>query len=371
MKASRRYRGVVAKTMRVEWAPASQYGFFRLESIAPLEDDAYAVGNASGPAMIANGGSRGWHYISYPSNLLNMPLTDVQAFGPSDIWAVGYQGYRDYENAHIAHYDGRDWSQVASPNATDGRNRLHGIDGRAADDIWTVGAFAEQLWGASQHPLLPPPHGPWQPLTVHWDGASWIRVSCDAKPESAYLVDVTAVPGGEAWAVGTWVEPVIQKTEALVMHWTGRGWEQVMSPTWRQTETVLWAVDSVAADDVWAVGEVGYPTGRPFAMHWDGSVWAPTSVPGTAERAWLSGVAIAAPNEVWAVGTRLENWDQQPLAYVWNGQTWREVQVPRKGGKHWLTDAAITASGDVIVSGSYTDPPPNTTYTMPLVLRVS
>jgi hypothetical protein len=361
----------VARTWTVEYAPPSLYGFFRLESIAPLNGDAWAVGVASGPAMIATGGERPWDFISYPSSLLNMPLNDVKAFSPTNIWAVGSEGYRDYEMGHIARFDGQEWSCNARVSAVDGLNRLHGIDGRSPNDIWTVGAFAEQLWGAPLIPYVGPSHGPWKALTVHWDGSRWSRVDCDAKGDEAYLVDVTSLANGDAWAVGVWIDSVVKKTEALIMRWSRGGWEQLMAPTWRTAEADLWAVDSLAPDDVWAVGEIGYPSGRAMAIHWDGSSWSLTSVPSTQERSLLSGVACVAPGEVWAVGTQYEQGEQQPLIYHWDGRRWTEVAAPRKGGRHWLTDAALTDAGDVLVCGAFTDPAPYSYYTMPLVLRGS
>jgi hypothetical protein len=110
----------------VEYAPPQMYGFFRLAAISPApgSDDVWAVGDASGPVMIAHGGSQPWGYVSYPPNLLNMPMNDIVAFKPDEICIVGSTPYWDYELTYIAFFDGNAWDRVASPNADDGLNQL-------------------------------------------------------------------------------------------------------------------------------------------------------------------------------------------------------------------------------------------------------
>src|SRR5262249_58000997 len=60
----------------------------------------------------------------------------------------------------------------------------------------------------------------------------------------------------------------------------------------------LFDTAAVAADDVWAVGEQGFPE-RALALHWQGSTWSAVSTPCGAP---LKGVAAISASDVWAVG---------------------------------------------------------------------
>ena len=96
------------------------------------------------------------------------------------------------------------------------------------------------------------------------------------------------------------------------------------------------AVTAVAANDIWAVGEVQSLTG-PYGLstlieHWNGSSWSivPSPTP-TGTLPTLTAVAHRGSNDVYAVG-----WDQHPdgtgvaegLILRWNGSTWSQDTDP-------------------------------------------
>lgn len=146
------------------------------------------------------------------------------------------------------------------------------------------------------------------------------------------VVPGAAVPGGElhsvaaagphdAWAVGgpsNWGMTTPRPT-ALTEHWDGAQWIVVPSPA---VAGVLEGVAIAAHDDVWAVGELGRfgwragsgAPSRAFAEHWDGSAWTQVAVPGM-ER--LSGVA-ASGRDVWAVGST----GGEAFVLRWSGSHW-------------------------------------------------
>src|SRR5438132_990015 len=61
----------------------------------------------------------------------------------------------------------------------------------------------------------------------------------------------------------------------------------------------LFAVTAVAADDVWAVGQPGFPW-KALILHWQGSAW--TAVP-NACGVPLNGVTAISSTDIWAVGS--------------------------------------------------------------------
>jgi hypothetical protein len=58
----------------------------------------------------------------------------------------------------------------------------------------------------------------------------------------------------------------------------------------------LHAVDAVAANDVWAVGDNGYH------QHWNGATWSQVAGPYPGLGGRFNGVAAASSSDVWAVG---------------------------------------------------------------------
>jgi hypothetical protein len=96
---------------------------------------------------------------------------------------------------------------------------------------------------------------------------------------------------------------------------------------------VLNGVTSVAANDIWAVGEVRSPSGLSVSTlteHWNGSAWsiAPSPTPaGTFPT--LTAVAARGSGDVYAVGFALpSNGVTQGLILRWNGSTWSQDTDP-------------------------------------------
>src|SRR5207253_4820067 len=93
-------------------------------------------------------------------------------------------------------------------------------------------------------------------LTLHWDGTQWNAVpNSGHDPAIEYdLKDVATLPSGEAWAVGRKHDPVSGLVSTLTMHWGGGGWALVDSPNVTGAGNQLAGVDTVSANDLWAVG---------------------------------------------------------------------------------------------------------------------
>ena len=111
---------------------------------------------------------------------------------------------------------------------------------------------------------------------------------------------------------------------ALTEHWDGTQWTVVASP---QVAGVLEGVAVAAHDDVWAVGELGTFTSATgdgpglgaVAEHWDGFDWTQVAVAGVQR---LSAVAATSGHDVWTVGA-----DATGAAVVlhWAGSHWTRV----------------------------------------------
>jgi hypothetical protein len=141
----------------------------------------------------------------------------------------------------VEHWDGVQWSVVASPNPSTRRNELRAVSARAANDIWAVGFIFDDITVFED------------PLIEHWDGTAWT-----AFPHQNFCAQTTC--------------------------------------------GALFGVAAVAANNVWAVGEITMGVGTPLIAHWNGVQWSVSSNSPLAAR-YLNGVSGTAMTAPIAVGT--------------------------------------------------------------------
>jgi hypothetical protein len=88
----------------------------------------------------------------------------------------------------------------------------------------------------------------------------------------------------------------------------------------------------LAPDDVWASGailRVDHGAGRAVVLHWDGSRWSRSLVMGPFTT--LTGMSASGPDDVWAVGGYYTGGDPTTARAVtahWDGHRWRQVSPP-------------------------------------------
>ncbi len=148
------------------------------------------------------------------------------------------------------------------------------------------------------------------------------------------------------------------------------GWSVVASPN-DGTGDVLMGVAAAAVDDVWAVGsyEVGGQIARPLALHWTGAAWWKVDAPNaTSGDNLLNGVAALATGEAYAVGSASSLGTSQPLIEHWNETAWSIVPgLPNPGPTvSQLFGVAATSASDVWAVGNYQD---TNGQSQPLVLH--
>jgi len=252
-------------------------------------------------------------------------LADVAAVAPSDVWAVGYaEDFGSLKSTTlIEHWDGSRWSQVRSPNPAGSSlpNKLFAVAVASPTDIWAVGeqGFPEQSlilrWNGSRwNPVANPCQAPLQGVSVisatdvwavggattcHFDGTGWSVVPSPQPPSGeAYLLqDVSGAAGNDVWAVGFRVIPQGEsETDApLIEHWNGTAWSVIAIVP---RAFVLLGVQDDGPSDAWAVGTDG---ALPLILHWDGGAWSavPTPSPGAGQ---LLDVGASGAADLWSVG---------------------------------------------------------------------
>lgn len=173
---------------------------------------------------------------------------------------------------------------------------------------------------------------------VNTDGApcgSWEAVnSPNPALNGTFLFGMEAISTTDVWAVGhyiTTVFPQPEVTDSLTMHWNGTEWEIIPSPNPSSLHNWIYDAAAVAPDDVWAVGSwLNQSNGNALqlGMHWDGTEWSLATMPGIGQ---LNAVSAVGPNDVWAVGSGLDGTDYKITAAHWNGTAWSEVALPDPG----------------------------------------
>jgi len=255
------------------------------------------------------------------------------------------------------------WQVVSSPAPEDGSN-LWGVDGIASDDVWAVGHFDDKYDPFSSDQFS---------LTLHWDGSGWSRIPSPSPGlyigggTDVFLYDVEMIASDDVWAGGT------QKTQHsgdgfvgfqyFVLHWDGSSWTEVPAPETPVggTGARFYGIDSLAPDDVWAVGSRVYPEvvgvdEAATALHWNGSEWREIVTPIVDEHQDLLRVRAFAPDEVWAVGGHGIEPTDQVYVIRWNGTSWQTVGgVPEPGLQNFLLDIDGVSSSDLWIVGEIND----------------
>lgn len=121
-------------------------------------------------------------------------------------------------------------------------------------------------------------------------------------------------------------------------------WGEIPSPNRGQKENELAGLALVAPDDLWAVGR--YNANRPptatgrdtLAIHWDGTAFTIVRTPNPnwpgADYFTLEDAVALAPDDVWAVGSAQDfaSLKSTTLIERWDGSAWRIVRSPNPGG---------------------------------------
>ena len=188
------------------------------------------------------------------------------------------------------------------------------------------------------------------------------------------LNDVDIAPGGRGWAVGFDYENDEDRSISALTHgpyerpWVVRfddnDFEEITPP--HEPGTELDAVDALADDDVWAVGQFlpTYKSGNAIAYHWDGTAWSQMTVSRRGQYGDLRGVVAVAPNDIWAVGfyERYDDRGVKTLIAHYDGSTWTHVPAPSPAKVSVLNDVDATAPDSVWAVGEWK-------WSHPLVLR--
>jgi hypothetical protein len=231
--------------------------------------DAWAVGTASsGQTLILHWNGTKWSTTPAPESSNAYQLNGVTAVSATDAWAVG-----DYSDgtAHTLtlHWNGTKWSVVASPSPGAASNALFGVSTLTPTDAWAVG---ESL--ATSPGVL-------RTVVLRWNGKAWTQVASPDPGSSFSVLDgVSAVSASDAWAVGNYSSTAGDTSSTLILRWNGTDWTKVPSPSPNPDSSGvdnLAGVSTVSPSYAVAAGssdntDTGVNLG--LIVDWNGTKWA-------------------------------------------------------------------------------------------------
>jgi len=295
---------------------------FALRGVSVLSaSDAWAVGDG---ATVLHWDGTSWAPVTIPNLPVGAFLSAVDALSRSDVWAAGY-GFAQGgpETTLIVHWNGTAWTRVPSPGSFSYPlfPEVDGLSMDSASDGWVVGRVQNNKTGISK------------PLTLHWNGTSWARVTSSA---ASFFNGVVSVSPTDATAVGADRAGGVP----AAFHWNGSTWTlaAALPPPPGVPASDLagpYGLSASSATNMWTVG--GHITSTAgvtnLAWHWNGTRWTVGSMPLVTDLG--SGViaeAAITPANVWAVGWRNTTNAQATVSAHWNGTNWTRVATPSPGG---------------------------------------
>ena len=271
-------------------------------------------------------------------------LFDVSGDASDDVWAVGSYQLAPTETRTVAeHWDGTAWHLVPSPNlGPRGFYQFGSVSTVSPTCAFAVMNFLDPPGSARPARSGTPPRPGW---LMKWNGVKWVKVYLPAPRKGRYFMyGVSADRCNDGWAVGV-IDHVAEGLRSVAAHWDGTGWTEVQTPptAW----AYLNAVSTSSPSSAWAVGSLFTGANATVLIrNWDGTAWQETPVP--AVMGELLSVDSVAANDAWAVGKSQGN----ALAMHWDGATWTRVSFP--SGIAVLTDVSGTGPNDVWTVGADT-----------------
>jgi hypothetical protein len=271
--------------------------------------NAWAVGSADAKTLILHWNGTTWKVAPSPSPGTYAGLAGVTATSAGNAWAVGSASTG---GTLILRWNGTAWRRASSPSVV---GALEAVAATSAGNAWAVG-----LAGSSGGAGVP---GNNSPLILHWNGATWKRVSANLAPGLGNLRGVAATSAGNAWAVGCSGCLAEGAGVPLIERWNGTRWTKVSAPS-QDALAGFNGVTAISPTNAWAVGipvgDAGSTTG---IAHWNGHTWKLVPSPNPGGQEHVVGVAATSARNAWAVGETEATTPFKGVISHWNGSTWK------------------------------------------------
>ncbi|MFC4085862.1 hypothetical protein [Amycolatopsis samaneae] len=224
------------------------------------------------------------------------------------------------------------------------------VTGRNVQTSKIVATGPDNAWAVHGFITTIPADRLWQ-----WNGRSWAEHKFVGDDDELLVGALASTGPSDAWVLGS-VNRVTGRTP-LQYHWDGRAWSSVpfdKPEFWPKAATAL------APDDVWVVGSDQFESGprNPAVVHWNGTAWRTTVLPGAADKATqLNAVHARGTNDIWVAGREADadNWTKSRLYIAhYDGVSWTRIPAPPLAATTAAEATAVLGradSGEVFVGG--------------------
>ena len=145
--------------------------------------------------------------VPFPS-LSKVDLEEIAAISPSDAWVVGSKAATPATTL-TAHWNGKVWTIVPSPNATS-PSALVAVSAKSSTDVWAAGCT--QICFSDS--------GAGNILVEHFDGSRWTINSVPQIGTGDVAFGILALPSGDVLVAGVDASPPAAFVDTLVLHGT-------------------------------------------------------------------------------------------------------------------------------------------------------
>lgn len=142
-------------------------------------------GGASGKPLVMHFDGHRFKQVPFPGN--KVIVGGITAIAADDAWITGSDG-----RTLAAHWDGKAWTRVPTPDPSGGQGRfseLRGVSATSSTDVWAAGS-TEDAKGFFN-------------LVEHWDGKRWTISPIPSFHAFDELFDALAFPSRSVFVAGT------------------------------------------------------------------------------------------------------------------------------------------------------------------------
>jgi hypothetical protein len=265
-----------------------------LRSISMVSaQEGWAVGSTVPPINLADAGRLALllHYHAGTwtvENLQAVYLTSLYMRSVNDGWMIGDLISPDGGGpSEVLHYDGHSWAPISDPVVS--RVTPYSITGEANGELWVSGVDYSVSVGDGFDGNAPA-------VLLHYDGTRWSKV--DPQIANGRLYGFAFVSPNEGWAVGELPNTNQHKAaeeDGLILSFQHGVWEKqalVKAPP-SQPYFSLTSVAMASPNEGWAVGKEG------TLMRYSNGAWSMAQSPSGEN---LSSLTMVSASEGWAIG---------------------------------------------------------------------
>jgi serine/threonine-protein kinase len=281
--------------------------------------------------LIAEQNGSAWSRVAVPRIGRSSRLTGISIAADGTSYAVGYtcqlqcDTTAEVDQPLILRWSGK-WLRLFPPGIRDSA-RLTGVTVSRTGTVFAVGYVCTARCAHKSEID--------RPLILRSGGSTWSEVSSERLPPTGILSAVSTQPDSDAWAAGAVCTTVCK---ALILHWDGSRWSQVPSRSSGQN-AYLYAI-SMTATSGWASGwsycsrhcRPEHDT-HTLILHWDGRSWLQVKSPSSQRQFNLMLAVSAAGGTEWAAGipscgAHCASSPVHTLILRGNGSVWSRVPSP-------------------------------------------